>query len=82
MTRLLIEYSERGQLLVEALGCPTADLACLQALSSDDIITAQNSVNVSGFVVPGHSQSYTWSPYVDNVELVDTVAVLCLYHHA
>ena len=61
----------RGYKFAAAAGCPTAELSCLQSLTVDEIVNAQN--NVSTYLVPGHSQALAWAPYVDGVELTDQV---------
>ena len=70
----LADYTQRSQLLANALGCPTANLSCLQAVSADALLAAQNSAYVLDFYVPDHPESYNWSPYVDGGLLTDSVS--------
>ena len=65
---------------MNAVGCPTADLTCLQAVPAADLLAAQNSANVLDYYVQGHPEAYNWSPYVDGGLLTNTVCVYELYH--
>ena len=72
--RLIAEYEVRGKAFLKAVDCASGNLTCLQDLSIDDILNAQNAVtNVS---IPGHGVASPWGPYIDGFLLNDTVGRL------
>ena len=70
----MIEYAVRGEAFLEVVGCTSGNLTCLQDLSIDDILNAQN--NVTNVTIPGHGVASPWGPYIDGILLNDTVGIL------